>query len=57
MRASLTIDEINKTGKEYQEDLEKAETEMRRKREQQERERHIKEMQNISNGGSGYFAH
>ncbi|WP_242359703.1 hypothetical protein [Lactococcus petauri] len=57
MGASLRIEEVNKTGREYQESLKQAEKEMRRKKEQQERERHIKEMQNISNGGSGYFAH
>jgi len=57
INASLSMSEVNSTGKEYQESLKKAEEEMRRKKEQQERERHIKEMQNISNGGPGYFAH
>lgn len=55
-KSTNTTEKIE-SGKEYQEALKKAEEEMRRKREQQERERHIRDMQNISNGGPGYFAH
>lgn len=57
INTSTNTTEKIESGKEYQEALKKAEKELRRKKEQQEREQHIRDMQNISNGGPGYFAH